>query len=448
MSYELLAQALEDVHAGSLTALRAFVNAEHPADMATFLEDLGSAEVWRVLDLMPLAEQAELFGYFDADFQVELAEAAPRAKLARLVTEMNSDDRADLFNELDPRQQEALLPALAQAEREDLRRLAGYADGTVGAIMTSDYAVLTPELTAAEAIDKLRLEAPDKETIYRAYVIDGERKLIGSARLADLILAPARKRVSEIMQANTYAVAVDDHQEEAARRIARYDVIALPVIDAEGRIVGIVTHDDAMDVLAEEATEDALKGSAVRPIWESVSDASPFNLYKARIGWLVVLVFGNIFSGAGIIYFEDVIAANLALLFFLPLLIASGGNAGSQSATLMVRAIATGDVTAADWGRLIGKELLVASALGLTMAAAVSVIGVWRGGVEIAAVVAAAMVLIVIVGSLIGMTLPFLLRKAGFDPATASGPLVTSIADVSGVLIYFAIAAAVLATVV
>jgi magnesium transporter len=443
MTYELLATAVRDAGAiGDLRALRPFVNAEHPADLASFLNDVEPAQVWHVLDLLPVDDQAEVFGYLGHDMQVRLARCAPRSRLARIVTAMNADERADLFNGLAEDQQEALLPALAQAEREDLRRLASYEADTAGAIMTSDYATLTEELTAVEALEKLRREAPDKETIYRAYVTDSDRRLIGSVRLRDLILAPAKARVADIMERNTLAVHASDDQEEVANKIARYDILALPVIDADGRLLGIVTHDDATDVLQEEVTEDFHKVGTVSKLMTNLRDASIFMLYRARIAWLVLLVFGNIFSGAGIAYFEDTIAAYVALVFFLPLLIDSGGNAGSQSATLMVRALATGDVRLSDWGRMIGREALVAGMLGLTMAVAVSMIGVFRAGPEVAAVVALSMVIIVIVGSVIGMTMPFVLTRLKLDPATASAPLITSIADAAGVLIYFTIATA------
>jgi magnesium transporter len=439
MTYETLAEAIRDRKVPD-PAIRDFLHEEHPADVAGFLVTLTPAQAWTVLDLLQLDEQAVVFGYLDHDFQAELAFAAPRAKVARIITEMNADERADLFDELSDDQREALLPALAQAEREDLRRLESYPEDSAGAIMTSDYATLTEGLTVTEALEKLRREAPEKETIYRAYVIDPDRKLIGSVRLQELITAPARLRVSDIMEINTLAVPVDMDQEEVARRIAKYDVLAVPVVDAEGRLVGIVTHDDATDVLQEEATEDFHKAGTVTGLETNVRDASPWMLYRSRISWLVVLVFANIFSGAGIAYFEDTIASYVALLFFLPLLIASGGNAGAQSATLMVRALATGDVHLTDWGRMIGRELFVASMLGLTMALAVSTIGVARAGADIAVIVALSMILIVIIGSLIGMTLPFVLTRLNFDPATASAPLVTSIADAVGVIIYFSVA--------
>ncbi|MFN3663804.1 magnesium transporter [Yoonia sp.] len=442
MSYDQLGLALKEREAAPHPEeLREFIAQEHPADLANYVGVWPPQDAWRVMDLLPLPRQAEVFGYLSSEFQVDMADAVARDRLARLITEMNADERADLYNELSEEQRTALLPALTQAEREDIRRLASYPHDSAGAIMTSDYAVLTGELSASEALQKLREEALDQETIYRTYVIDSDRKLLGSVRLQDLFLAPAKAKISDVMQRNTHAVTVTDDKEEVAQRVARYDLLALPVVDSDGRLVGIVTHDDAMDVMQDEATEDFHRVGASKMV-RNMRDASVFMLYRARIVWLLLLVFGNIFSGAGIAYFEDTITAYVALVFFLPLLIDSGGNAGSQSATLMIRSLATGEVQMKDWSWMIGREVMVAALMGISMAAAVSVIGIFRAGPEIAIVVATSMVLIVIVGSVIGMLLPFVLTKLNLDPATASAPLVTSIADASGVLIYFAIATA------
>lgn len=271
-------------------------------------------------------------------------------------------------------------------------------------------------------------------------MIDRERKLLGSVRLQDLITAPTQARVADLMKTCPYTIRVDDDEEEAARRIARYDVIALPVVDADNRLVGIITHDDATDVMQAGATEDFHRVGTVTHLESGVGSASIPMLYRARIVWLMLLVFGSIFSGAGIAHFEDTIAANLTLMFFLPILISSGGNAGSQSATLMIRALATGEVGISDWTRVLGRELILAILLGLSMAGAIAVLGVVRGDLQIALIISLSMTLIVIVGSLIGMLLPFVLSRFRLDPAKASTPLVTSIADATGVLIYFSIA--------
>ncbi|MGY6644904.1 MAG: magnesium transporter [Salinarimonas sp.] len=424
--------------------LRAFLDSQEPADIATILDTLEAGDALAAMRHVDLHEQAQIFGYLDPEYQIELSDLMGRREFARLMSAMSHDERVDLFKHLDPVAQEAVLPGLAKAERDDLRKLASYKEGTAGSIMTSDYATLTPEMTAKEAIEALRNQALDAETVYQAYIIDEDRKLVGVISLRDLIVARANARVRNLMDTNPVFIRAEEDREEAAQIISRYDLMALPVINGGDKLVGIVTQDDAMDVQEQEATSDFHKVGTVSGLKTGVRDAGIFVLYRARIVWLVLLVFGNIFSGAGIAYFEETIEAYVALVFFLPLLIDSGGNAGSQSATLMVRALATGDVRINDWAKMLGRELAIAALLGITMAVAVSTIGVVRGGPEIAVVVASSMMIIVVVGSMIGMSLPFLLSRFKLDPATASAPLVTSIADATGVLIYFAIATQVL----
>ena len=429
------------LQADDLEALRAALPSVLAVDLADILSRLPPLALARVLPLIPGDERAQVFGYLPLEMQTSLVAKMPRAEVVHLFDLMSADERVDLYNTLPPDRRERLLPALAHAEREDIRRLASHPPDSVGAIMTSEYAALTKELSAHEAITELRRVAPDTETIYNAYVIDPQRRLMGVVSLRRLILADPDTPLAEIMVPNPITVQVDAGQEEAAKRIARYDFIALPVVDGEGRIVGIVTSDDAMDVAAAEATEDFHKtGGTLGSLTVSLKNATVGLLYRQRVYWLVVLVFANLFSGAGIAHFEDLIATNMALVFFLPLLIASGGNAGAQSATLMVRALATGDVQLRDWGAMLGRELTVALLLGLTMAVAVSAIGIFRGGPSIALVVALAMLLIVLVGSVMGMSLPFLLSRFRADPASASSPLITSLADGIGILIYFGIA--------
>lgn len=392
--------------------------------------------------LIHLPDRAYIFSYLSAEKQVELAQILPRSELAIILGEMSSDNRADVFKALDTQQQQALLPALAQAEREDIRQLASYSEGTAGAIMSSEYATVQPDMTVQEAIKILRLSAPDKETmIYFVYVVDSNRHLIGVISLKQLILAPEQQKIEQIMTKNVISAEVNEDQDEIVKMISRYDLLALPIVDQHGMIVGIVTHDDAMDVANEEATEDFLKSGAVDASSKlSIKKASVFELYHKRVFWLVFLVFGSLLSGIGIAHYEDIIAQNLVLVFFLPLLVGSGGNAGSQSSTLMVRALATGDVHFKDWFYLLGKETLVALSLGVTMGIAVSLLGFYRGDEMVALVLALSMIGIVLLGCLIGMSLPFIMNKLGLDPASASAPLVTSICDATGVLVYLFIA--------
>ncbi|MDF1628487.1 MAG: magnesium transporter [Alcanivoracaceae bacterium] len=418
----------------------------NPADIADLIEALAE----QALDIpllmsLDLERRADTFGYLPITAQTDIAGRLSTGALAELVTEMPSDERADLVKQLDDNVRHTLFKRLAREEREDLRRLASYREGSAGAVMTSDYASIPSGTRIADALDILRNTAPDKETIYQCYVVDASHRLLGTVSLKQLILAPAHQLIDELMLRDIVCADVDSTQEEVARLISRYDLIALPIVNHDETMVGIVTYDDAMDVAEAEATEDIHKGATVGRLETTLRDASINELYRKRVGWLVVLVFANIFTGAGIAFFEDVIAANLALLFFLPLLVASAGNAGAQSATLLVRGLATGDVSGRDALKLLGREVLIAGALGLTMSAAVMAVGYLRAGFDVALVVSLTMMLVVMVGSLIGMVLPFVLVRFKFDPATASTPLITTIADVSGVLIYFAIASAMLA---
>lgn len=415
------------------------------ADAARLLEQAAPAAALAALRALPdLADRGRLLGDLAPHRQAAIVALMERGELAAMVAVMPHDERADLFKRLDEAARESLLPALAAPERDDLRALAAHPEGTVGAVMTSDFATLDIGQTAAEAIDSLRRQAPDSETIYQAFAVGAAGDLLGAIGLRDLLLAAPDTPVAALLNRHPPVVRAGDPREAAARLIARYDLIALPVLDARDRLVGIITYDDAMDVAEAEATEDFFRAGSVAEIPLPVRRASILRLYRSRITWLIVLVFGNILSGLGIAAYESTIEAYVALVFFLPLLIASGGNAGAQSATLMVRALATGDVRAGDWASMIGREVLVALLLGGSMALAVSMIGFVRGGADIALIVSLAMIVIVLIGSLTGISLPFLLGRLRMDPAIASAPLVTSLADAMGVLVYFAIAAQIL----
>ncbi|QJQ97472.1 magnesium transporter [Halomonas sp. PGE1] len=419
------------------------------ADIAEILEEVLEEDddlsvAMGLLEALPLERRANVLGYLPGEEQVEITSTMSDETLLSVLEEMGSDERADLFNLLDEDRREGLLRRMARQEREDLKRLASYEEGTAGAIMTSDYVAIPTGMTVSQAMMRVRQTAPDAETVYQLYIIDPDGKLAGTLSLRQLMVARPGAQVDDIMIKDVISIPVDAAQEEVARVVARYDLLALPVLDADERLVGIVTHDDAMDVAESEATEDFHKGMSIGALEDGVSRVPLWSLYRKRVTWLVLLVFANLFSGAGIAYFEDTIAAQVALVFFLPLLIGSGGNAGAQAATLMVRGMATGDVGVKDWSTLLGRELLVAGSLGLTMALAVAPIGVMRGGEAVAMVVAMSMVTIVLFGSLLGMCLPFVLNRLGWDPATASAPLVTTLIDASGVLIYFSIATAIL----
>ncbi|MCC5856186.1 MAG: magnesium transporter [Idiomarina sp.] len=445
MTVETLENLHDLIEQGDEGAIREALSDMPSADIAEFID--ADFEVYRALNLlekMPAEQQADVFGYLRPNNQQELATHMEVGLLAKLFSDMSSDERADVYAMLDIKLQDALMRRLAKKEREDLLRLASYEEGLVGAVMTSDYASIPAGGTVESTLKRLRQSAPEKETIYQAYVVDSDHKLVGVVSLRDLITAAPSDAIDDIMVRDIVTLTPDMPQSEAARIISRYDLIAIPVIGDNNVLIGMVTFDDAMDVVEEEDTDSMHKSATVGKIDGSLKDASIFLLYRKRINWLVLLVFANIFSGAGIAYFEDTIAAALSLLFFLPLLIASGGNAGAQAATLMIRGIATGEVVKSDWLRMLGKEMAVSTGLGITMAVAIAVVGSFRVGTDIITVVALSMFCIVLVGSFIGVLLPFMLNRLGWDPATASTPLVTTIADTSGVLIYFGIATAII----
>lgn len=363
---------------------------------------------------------------------VELLSALPYDRTANALREMD-DDRAQL-----------ILSVLDVEYREAVEELLSWPAESAGATMTPNFLSLPSNLDAASGIEHLREQVTHPEATSYLYLVDPDsQKLVGVMSFHELITSDPRAKLIEI--ANPVTTTVDPHidREEAANHLYEHDIKALPVVD-NGSLRGVITAEKAAEIMATETTEDFQRMSASADLKTTMKDASVRALYRSRVGWLVILVFGNIFSGFGIAYYESLIEQVVVLVFFLPLLIDSGGNAGSQSATLMVRALATGQAHLKDWVKMLGKELAVALLLGLSMAAAVSVIGFWRGGAEVALVVSLTMVLIVLVGCLIGMSLPFLLTKLNLDPASASAPLITSICDGTGVLIYFFIASQIL----
>lgn len=425
--------------------LRDLVAELHPADVADLIENLDPEPAANFFSCLQNGSQREVFDYLPESSQLELIERLGPRRMVPVIEAMSSDERADLVKALPEQTVQRLLPLVAQAERNDILRLVKYEEGTAGAVMSSEYASLPADLMVRQALDRLRQVAPNRETIYYVYITDEERRLRGVISLQELILAQPEKRLEELMHANPIHVHVEDPEEDVAQTLAHYDFIAVPVVDDQHRLMGIVTYDDAMDVAESEATEGFHKAGGSLALGDVGPEEAPVSLlFRKRVFWLLILVFGNLFSAAGIAHFEQTIAAYVALVFYLPLLIDSGGNAGSQAATLMVRALATGSVCLRDWGRLLAREFAVSGLLGLAMAMAVASIGAVRSGPQISLIVASSMATIVVIGSIVGMSLPFLLSRLGLDPASASAPLVTSICDALGVLIYLSIAVAVL----
>lgn len=432
---------LEDVQAlmerGQTAEAALALASLHPADGAEVLLRLSEEAQASLLPQLPTERLALLLEQMDEDEMVLVTQYMTTDRVVDVLGEMAPDMAADLLGEMEDDQAASYLEQMDDSSQ--VAALLTFDEETAGGIMHPLPPMLRRHMRVDEAIDFLRDHYEDQDQLQYLYVLDRDGKLIGVISLRAMILARPAQILEDLMSPRVISVNTGTDQEEVARLMARYDLLALPVVDDAGVMVGIVTYDDVMDISEEEATEDFHKFGSIQSAVFNPLEATVRFLYRKRVTWLFALVVMNVFSGAAIATFEDTIEAMVALVFFLPLLIDSGGNAGSQSATLMVRALATGDVRMSDWFRLVGKEALVAILLGLTMAVGVAAIAAFRSP-EIIAVVSLTMICVVLVGSLVGLSLPFIFTRFGLDPATASAPLITSIADISGVIIYFSIA--------
>ena len=432
---------------GDEISARTALAAHHPANLAAILPTLPLDLRLRALASLPVERQAQVFGYLAPADQLALARALSRKDLGAMFAAMAHDERADLFKRLSEEEREALLPGLAQAEREDIRKLASYPEDRVGAVMTSDYATLSPELSAREAIEQLRREAPNRETIYESYVIDESRTLLGVVSLRDLITAAPEAKVSEIMRREVVKVSAEAPRAEAVRLIREYDLIALPVVNGGEKLVGIVTADDAMDVAdLEESRRIQIFGgtSALGGPDIDLMNSPLSRIFTARFFWLALLTVFGLATSHIVAAQQEMLDKVLILAAFIAPIIDMGGNTGSQTATMVIRAMALGQISLrfADFWRVFRRDLPVALALGLGIAALEAVLAFTTKSIgwEVVAVVGLSMLACTVAGSLFGLVLPFAARAIRQDPATLSAPVITSIMDMLGVLIYFGIA--------
>ncbi|RKX74177.1 MAG: magnesium transporter [Spirochaetes bacterium] len=458
MNYKLLLDyKLEELLAsGDGNSIREFCEDKHPAVVAEHLSSLDSTEVWKFLTYLSWPLRAEFFSHLDTQLQVEVVEKLHRKEVAHLLADMPPDDRADLFKKLPEESREAVLPALAQAEREDIRRLAAYEEGTAGAVMTSDYATLPPDLTAFKAIERLREVAPDKETIYYAYVVDDNRRLLGFVSLKDLILARREARVSDIMHRDVIFAYTHDDQEEAAAKIQKYDLLALPVLNGDDALVGIITHDDAVDIITQEYTEDMEKFMAIAGAHEEAvyMKTSALVHFKNRVPWIIILAILGLVSGFIVQRFEALLLQFAILAVFMPMIADTGGNTGSQAATLVVRALAIKEISPGDILKVLFKEIVVAVLIALILAviAFMRVILFGQGStfpdeyslLKIGFAIALALGLQIVTSTIIGALLPLAAARAKLDPAVVASPALTTIVDITGLFIFFSVAGLIL----
>ena len=442
--------------------MSAVIEVTHPAVAASVLEDLYDDEVWTVLDNATLSNRVEIFEYIALRRQEELVRKLDQRRLSELLEEMSPDDRVDLLSRMPSERVEEILRLIAQAERNDIRRLLSYDEDTAGTIMTTEYASLPGDVTVGEALQRLRQQAPDSETIYYIYILSEDRRLNGLVSLRELILAREDEQVASIMETDVIRMNVREDREDVAQELARYNFIAMPIVDDDDRLVGIVTHDDAIDVVQEEATEDAYRQSAVEPLRDDYEDAPVLTILWKRGVWLLLLSFVAILTAEMLNLYGTATSGDGAraenapadlstklIILFLPLVMASGGNAGSQSATLFIRMFALQPADAAVAGtefrvdrQLILRELLIGLALGTILGLMDATVVFVGFDLELShsVVVGMTVLLIVLIGTSAGTLLPILFRRLGMDPAIMSNPLIAAIVDVLGVVLFYEVA--------
>jgi magnesium transporter len=424
----------------------------HPADVADLLIALDDELALKLLRALPVEEGARVLEALDEERRIPLVEqlaAADQPAVAELVEEMAPDEAADLVAELEEGTRAAVLTELPQDEQRDLKHLLAYPEGTAGSLMTTNFVAVGATDTVSDAIEIIRRDAQDMETINYAYVVDSHGILLGVMSLRDLVLAKGDKKIEEVMQPNVITVNDTDDQAEVARVAGKYGLIAVPVLDRTRRIVGIITVDDVVDVVEEEATEDIQKFGGMEALDAPYLRIGFFHMVRKRAGWLAALFLGEMLTATARAEFEGEIDKAVVLALFVPLIISSGGNSGSQASTLVIRAMALGEVKLVDWWRVIRRELAAGVMLGLVLGTIGFVrIVLWQAVTPtygpyymlVAATVFVSLIGVVTFGTIAGSLLPFVLRRLGFDPASASAPFVATLVDVTGLLIYFTVA--------
>jgi magnesium transporter len=430
-------------------ALREIFREWPPADVAELILDLPEEDQVIIFRLLPNALAADVFEYLDADAQQQLLRAMAHEQVVAILNEMSPDDRTALLEEMPSAAARQLIKLLTPEERRIAQALLGYPEDSIGRLMTPDFIAIHDDWTVKEVLDHVREFGHDSETLNLIYVVDERGKLIDDLRIREFLLRPLEAKVSEFRDRTFVALKVNDSQEEALNAFRKYDRAALPVVDSSGVLVGIVTSDDMLDVAEEEATEDIQKFGGMEAVDEPYMRIPLLKMVRKRAGWLVVLFLGEMMTASAMGFYEGEIAKAVVLALFLPLIISSGGNSGSQASMLIIRAMALGEVTLRDWFHVMRKEIVSGFLLGCILGAIGFMrVAIWSQFSNIygphwmlvAMTVGFALVGVVLWGSLSGSMLPFLLRRVGADPATSSAPFVATLVDVTGLVIYFSIA--------
>ncbi len=412
-----------------------------PQDISDLINKLDENFTELVFRLVPKDKTADVFSELEPSVQEYILKHFVDSEIKSLLSELDPDDRTELFEDMPGIFTQKLISYLSPEDRKEALELLGFPEDSVGRLMTPDYVAVKSDWTVAKALEHIKRFGRDAETINMIYVVDDKWKLLDDIPIRRFILAESNKKVEEIMDYSVIFINAYEDQEEAYKLIKKYNLTVLPVVDKEGILLGIITVDDIIDVNEEEVTEDFQKASAIAPTEESYNTTSAMLLYRKRIGWLLILLVTDFFSSSIIAHYESAIKAVIALAFFIPVLIDSGGNIAAQSSTLIIRSLATGELSIRNWFNVVKKELLIGLMIGISLGLILYIRGFfWRGGPTIGMVVGLSMVAITIWSNLLGSLLPILLTKLKLDPAVISSPLLTTVVDSTGLLIYFTLA--------
>lgn len=444
-------ELLDMIGRRDVPAIKAYFADQNPIDIAELLSEDAELPLAKLYRLLPKTLAAEVFVEMDSDTQAKLIAELSDKEIAETMSELFYDDAADLIEEMPATVVKRILKNTAPEDRSEINKLLKFKDDSAGSIMTTEFVELKREMTVGDALDHIRCVAPDKETVYTCYVTDETRHLLGLITALVLLTSQTDKRIGDLMDEHVISVKTSDDREEVAKTLTKYDFLALPVVDSEDRLVGIVTVDDALDVISEETEEDFAKMAGMSPSETPYLKTPAVRLFRARIPWLLLLMVSATFTGMIISGFENALAKQVVLTMFIPMLMDTGGNSGSQSSVTIIRALSLGDVRFGDILRVLRKELTTALLCGVTLAAVafvklMTVDNLLSGGVTltVALVVSLTLLCTVLAAKFIGATLPLLVHKVGLDPAVAASPMITTIVDAIALLVYFAIATALL----
>lgn len=428
------------------TSLRQALSELNDADIAVILEKLEEEDRLKVFRILPKSMAADVFSYLELENQQMIILSLADKEAAGIINNLMADDATDLLEEMPANIVKRLLANASPEVRRDINHLLQYPEDSAGSIMTVEFLDLKESLTVQEAIEKIRQQGVDSETINICYVLDKSRMLIGTVALRYLLLSPADAIIGEIMHENVISVNTLMDQEEVARQFQKYDFTAMPVVDNENRLVGIITVDDIVDIMQEEATEDMEKMAAITPSDKPYLRTGIFETWKNRIPWLLLLMLSATFTGSIINSFEGALSGCVVLSAYMPMLMGAGGNAGSQSSVAIIRSLSLNELKFKDWFKVLWKESRVAVLCGITLAVAnfIKLMIFDRVSVSIALVVCISLALTVLLAKIVGCMLPMLAKKVGFDPAVMASPFITTIVDAMSLLIYFEIATRIL----